>query len=146
MSLCPHRETPPFALWSRLLFEWLMSPTIARCGEMIIESNGIIIASLTGSLTLSWSTLASTWTAPVDFIFSCHLHTQQKPQTHGCAHHGCTLHLLGIALCWVDRIAPCSRRLKWEHLTHLDDLHLLFSNFDGDFDIKQGKCLWWRDY
>ncbi|KAK2921227.1 hypothetical protein Q8A73_000712 [Channa argus] len=33
------------------------------------------------------------------------------------------------------------QRLKRAHLTHLDDLHLLFGNFDGDFDIKQGKCL-----
>lgn len=101
-----HWETPPFDPG----WEWLMSPTIARCGEMIIESKGIIMASLTGRLALSRSSLAITWTAPVDFIFSCHLHTQQKPRTHGCAHR---VHPPPtrdrIVLSWPDK-APCSYR------------------------------------
>lgn len=92
-------------------WEWLMSPTLARRGEMIIESGGIIMASLTGDLTFPSSSLATTWAAPVGLHPTLSFaHTQHKRQTRTGARLTCTLHRLGIALCCVEQIDARSYR------------------------------------
>lgn len=95
----------------RCCWEWFTSLTIARCGEMIIESNGIIMASLTGSLTLS----RSCWLLPELHLWASPplvIYTRNTTTRHAGARIPCTLHRLRIALCWVDRIALRSYRFS----------------------------------
>lgn len=75
-----------------------------RAEERWSLSGGTIMTSLTGDLTLPPSLLATTWTAPVGFIYSCHLHTQHKLQTHGRAPHAHAPPTRDrIVLSWPDR-------------------------------------------
>lgn len=114
---------PPHTHTHRL--RWWTLPTIAHCGEMIIESSGTIMEPLTGSLALTDFPGCITWAAPVDFIrVILATHATEAPGARVRARRALLVSKDPIVLSWKDR--ALSRMLQWEQLTHLEILRLFF--------------------
>lgn len=126
---------------------WWTLPTIARCGEMIIESSGTIMGLLTGSLALTDFPGCITWAAPVD-ASPRYIVDARNRDSGSAAIRALPVSRDPFVLSWKDSSSMHQCSCFNESSSHIWTTCVFFppTNFDGELHITSGKCLWWRDY